>query len=317
MSDFNWVVLGTSIMWGQGLADPDKIHSVLKHMLQERFIDRPVNVTFLAHSGASTGYEPNGSVDTHQEPRVDGEVPALYPTILQEIEEFDGLGIRPESIDVVLLDAGINDVHATKVIDPRTSSHQIEEWVEIYCHQHMVLLVGQLLTKFERARIIIAGYYEFLTEQSEAGYIHTLAKALGTVPGGIIFDTLIGVTEGWLKRRLLVNCDTFAARSLAAFRQTADEVNRRLDTERVFVACPDIKPENAAFASDPWLFGINDDLSPQDPLAAIRAKACQSANLSRPKEMFCKIASAGHPNAEGAKAYARAIFALVSDWAQP
>ena len=146
MSDFNWVVLGTSIMWGQGLEDPDKIHNVLKQMLQERFTDRSVHMTFLAHSGASTGFKPDGSVDTHREPRVHGEVPAIYPTILQEIEEFDELCIRPESIDLVLLDAGINVVHITKVI-PRTSSHQIEEWVEIYCHQHMVLLrVVQTLT---------------------------------------------------------------------------------------------------------------------------------------------------------------------------
>jgi hypothetical protein len=317
MSAFNWVVLGTSIMWGQGLEDPDKIHNVLKHMLQERFPDRPVNVTFLAHSGASTGFKPDGSIDTHREPRVHGEVPAIYPTILQEIEEFDGLGIRPESIDVVLLDAGINDVHVTKVIDPRTSAHEIEEWVEVYCHQHMVLLMDQLLTKFKQARIIIAGYYEFLTEQSEEGYIHTLAKALGTVPGGIIVDVVIDATEGWLKRRLLVNCDTFAARSLAAFRQTADEVNRRVGSDRVFVACPDIKPENAAFASDPWLFGINDDLSPQDPLAGIRATACHLSDPARMKEWSCAIASAGHPNPRGAKAYAQAVFALVSEWTQP
>jgi hypothetical protein len=83
------------------------------------------------------------------------------------------------------------------------------------------------------------------------------------------------------------------------------------------VACPDIKPENAAFAADPWLFGIKDDLSPQDPLAGIRAMACHSAEPGRMKELSCDIASAGHPNPKGAKAYARAIFTLVDEWALP
>ena len=91
---------------------------------------------------------PHHQVGSHpSEQRVHGEAPGIYLTILQEIEEFDGL----DSVDVVLLDAGINDVHATKVIDPRTSSHEIKEWVEIYCRQHTMLLVGQLLTKFKHA----------------------------------------------------------------------------------------------------------------------------------------------------------------------
>ena len=73
----------------------------------------------------------------------------------------------------------------------------------------------------------------------------------------------------------------------------------------------DIKPENAAFAADPWLYGINDDLSPQDPCADIRIAACHAAGSSRTEVLFCEKASAGHPNPKGAKAYAEAIFKLL------
>src|ERR1041385_1911785 len=143
----NLVVFGTSLMWGQGLEDAHKIHNVLAQMLKQRFPDEDIHITFLAHSGASTGYKPDGSIDTKQEARIHGEVPTLYPTILQEIDEFDDLAIAPEAVDIVLLDAGVNDVHITSILDPLTTPHHIEEAVQTYCRQHMELLVDKLLTK--------------------------------------------------------------------------------------------------------------------------------------------------------------------------
>jgi len=118
MNDLNVVVLGTSIMWGQGLEDADKIHSVLARMLQARDPTCNVDMIFLAHSGASTGFKPDGSVDTRREPRLHGEVPTAYPTVLQQIDDFDQGGIAAESVDIVVVDAGVNDVHSTTILDP-------------------------------------------------------------------------------------------------------------------------------------------------------------------------------------------------------
>lgn len=116
----NLVVFGTSLLWGQGLNDADKMHTILARLWQERLPPDEVTIHFLAHLGASTGYLEDGSIDTHREPATHGEVPKLYPTIVQEIEAFDGLGTAPGSVDVILLDAGINDVHITKMLNPIT-----------------------------------------------------------------------------------------------------------------------------------------------------------------------------------------------------
>ncbi len=307
----NIVVFGTSIMWGQGLEESDKIHSVLARMVQQRYPDQQVKVTFLAHSGASTGFKADGSLDTHREPRIDGEVPTLYPTVVQEIEEFDGLKIAPESIDVVVLDAGINDVHVHKILDPLITPHQIEAQVEIYCHSHMLLLIRQLLDKFKNAQIIMIAYYEFITEPSEEGFVQKLAHAFGKAPGGVIVDAALDVAKGLIKQRLLTNCDTFSESSLAAFQKTAAELNAQMSGKpRVFVARPDFRPEHSAFTDDPWLFGVRDDLTPEDSLAAQRAQACAAAG-ERADKIFCKSASIAHPNPKGAKAYAEAIFKLL------
>jgi hypothetical protein len=293
---------------GSGLNEEDKIHNVLVRLLQAQNADLHVMTYFLAHSGASTGYNADGSVDTHQEPRIHGEVPTTYPTILQQIDEFDAHGVSPDSVELVVLDAGINDVDLTIILDPLTTPQQIEALVERYCHQHMLWLIERLTAKFTNARIVIAAYYEFLTEESQRGYIRTMLRALGNVPGGIVANWALRLVMGRIKKRLLKNCDTFSDESLMAFKKVANEINGRSRSRRVLVARPNIRTQNSAFASDPWVFGVRSDLSPQDPQAAVRAAACQQTALSRKRPFICSRASVGHPNRKGAKAYAEAIF---------
>jgi lysophospholipase L1-like esterase len=311
MSSMNIVVLGTSVMWGQGLEDSDKIHNVLAKRLQEKHPQREINLLFLAHSGASTGYKEDGEVDTHTAPRLHGEVPTPYPTVLQEIEEFDSLDIDPESVEVVVFDAGINDVGLERILNPLTSPEDIQKVVEVYCQQHMEKLVELLVTKFSKAQIIIAAYYEFISEDCEEAYLRLLIKALNKLPGGFIADVVLGTAIHLLKQRMALNCDAFVEYSQLAFETIAKQVNSQLSSERVFVAVPNIKDEHATFGSDPWLFGINEDLTPQDPMAHLRDSECDESGILRTLPLICERASIGHPNPKGAVAYADAIFRLI------
>jgi len=314
MADFNLLVLGTSIMWGQGLEDSDKMHAMLAKVLQPEFPNRTVNTIFLAHSGASTGYKRDGSIDTRHEPRIAGEIPTNYPTIFQQVEAFDDTKVDPDAVDLIVLDAGINDVKVTTVVDPLTSPRKIGTLVEIYCHQHMILLLEQITAKFKNATIVIIGYYQMITAQTEEGYIHTLLKAYGKVPSGVVADMIIkALLRRPIRRRILTNCHTFAARSFTAFQHAAKQVNKSLDSERIFVVPSAIPSKHSALTADAWLFGINDDLSPQDPMLHSRAADCKSAPHKRTDQLTCEKASAGHPNPKGAKAYAEAIYKVLKD----
>ncbi|MBX3082992.1 MAG: hypothetical protein KF716_15270 [Anaerolineae bacterium] len=311
MPNLNLVVLGTSIMWGQGLPDTEKIHTVLCKLLQDRVVDRTINVTFLAHSGSTTGYKLDGSIDEHHEPRLHGEVPTFYPTILQQIDEIDQHGFNRDEVDLILLDAGVNDVSLISILNPLVRGKQIEDLVEIYCHQHMVMLLHRLTVTFKNARIFILGYYQILTEESQEKLIHTLLRAFELVPDGFLIDKVVDHLEAPLKHRVVGNCETFAASSLTAFEQSANEVNTQLESKRVFVVPPAIDVHHAALAADPWLFGIRDDLSTEDPLTAERAAACEEAGIPRTVPLVCEKASICHPNAKGARAYAKQIFDLM------
>ncbi len=77
---------------------------------------------------------------------------------------------------------------------------------------------------------------------------------------------------------------------------------------------PGFTEENAAFASEPWLWGLNNDLTPQDEVAGPRRGACDAAiprheGLAREQ---CYRASAGHPNVTGARKYADAILQAMA-----
>jgi hypothetical protein len=84
--------------------------------------------------------------------------------------------------------------------------------------------------------------------------------------------------------------------------------------KHIFFAQPQFQDNNVIFASHPLVFGINDNLSPQDKMIVSRFKSCDIASKhtcggsKRTGEAFCKRASTGHPNGEGATRYAAAII---------
>src|SRR5436309_16104993 len=94
------LVLGDSIIWGQGLHEAQKIHSLVGQALTEHDPSRQIQTTVLAHSGAYIGIDDDGKEDTRTYPNVDGEVPTKHPTVLQQCTHpVDD----PETVDLILL----------------------------------------------------------------------------------------------------------------------------------------------------------------------------------------------------------------------
>ncbi len=56
---FEIAVFGTSVLWGQGLREEDKIQSVVKRMLEKRKLcgDQEIMISLLAHSGAQIEFK--------------------------------------------------------------------------------------------------------------------------------------------------------------------------------------------------------------------------------------------------------------------
>jgi hypothetical protein len=101
-------------------------------------------------------------------------------------------------------------------------------------------------------------------------------------------------------------------RRSTAIRAAVAAANAEIPGNRFLSIDPGFRDGNAALAPSAWLFGINWDLSPQDPVAQQRRQACLMHEMDPIRREGCFRASAGHPNALGAMAYATAILAALA-----
>jgi hypothetical protein len=114
-------------------------------------------------------------------------------------------------------------------------------------------------------------------------------------------------------RKIVALCMQFWLESSAALQRAVMDCNAFLGKTRVKYAAVPFTVDNAVFADQPWLFGVDGEFNPQDEVIADRRAACD-LNID-PNDIFgregCYRASAGHPNTTGAAAYANSIIGSV------
>ncbi|PYP91835.1 MAG: hypothetical protein DMG65_05910 [Candidatus Angelobacter sp. Gp1-AA117] len=311
LETFRILVFGDSVAWGQGLQDANKFHSLVEQELRRRHGNIGVYKDVRAHSGATVS--PVRSPTAFQS-RLNGEIPTSFPTISEQVMEFEGAPDAPD-VDLVLLDGGINDVNVRTILWPLTSSTTIKNAVQVSCHDAMLALLGELLMKFSMSRIIVTGYFQIISEQSDLllldAVLIALGLDLGSLPGAIVG----GVIGEATRRQIAANCATFVTEANRQLKLAVDTANSQLpagSAARVFFADPKFGPQNSVLAPQAFLYAIHADLSPEDPadIAGPRGTACAAASAQTDVNT-CKRASVGHPNSKGAQAYANAIIPLL------
>jgi lysophospholipase L1-like esterase len=312
---FRILALGDSVMWGQGLHPHEKIHQRVADAIQSANPHLRVRADLIAHSGAIIG-DPG---DTTEPPVLTGEfsreVPIPYPTVFQQVERVLRRQRRSHAYDLILVCAGINDVHLRHLLNPADDS--VEQRMVERFYGRSKALMEKLTISFPNAQIVMCGYYTFFSKASQRELIALGMAALGFAVGGVV-----GALGGFVINMLTVDeiitrSDWFAASVSNAVNAAIGELSSYSPEwgARLYYADPSYTSENAMFAPKPLLFGINLDLSPQDPAEIVqgRSDACdENAAKLEPLERFgCPKASVGHPNADGAARYAEAILAQM------
>jgi lysophospholipase L1-like esterase len=294
MADFRMVVLGDSVNWGQGLETPEKFYSLVQAAINAS------DSILLAHSGATIGV---GVPPT--EGQVNGEVPTAYPTILQQCDAFTD---SPETIDLVIVNGGINDINVRFIISPITDSAHLKDSIRQHCFHDMKTLLERVVARFTKptAKIIVTSYYQILSHQSHLPLVVPFLAMFGV--GLPPFLTLL---DGLVFDKIFANCEQFYVQSNRFLQKAINEANAAAGSQRIFFAQPPFGPENAALAPQAWLWGVNHDLSPQDPVQAARRVACNAFETDLIRRETCYRASTGHPNLQGAQQFANAILALL------
>ncbi len=296
MDPFRIVVLGDSIPWGQGLLPAHKYPAVLAQQLSTTYT---VSTDVVAHSGATIGA---GATAGASAPH--GEVPDAYPTILTQCTTYTQ---APDTVDLVLLNGGINDVGVATIVNPLTTHDHLTSQTIRYCYDDMRLLLRAIATTFTKptARIVVTGYYPILSAASDpVGVRHLLACHGLQVPPI--------VAEALLLERLVDLCATFWQTSDSSLARAVADANAAEGQGRLRFVPTQFQPQNAAYGPAAWLFSLQRDfaLSPTDEVIPQRHAACE---LFHPHllEIFpreqCFRASVGHPNRAGAQHYADVI----------
>ncbi len=313
---FKMLVMGDSILWGQGLYNHQKIHMLVVAELKRLGLD--VDCSFLAHSGAVIG-DPDKPSDL---PPLDGpfadEVPVGEPTVFDQVRTALGTAQRDESVNLVVLNGGVNDVDTMRIINP-TNLH-LEAQIKDAFYTQTKMLVEKVFNCFPNAVIIITGYYLFFSDDSEKSLVQNAVKAMGlSVPlvPEIVGDLMVDALGSVFTDNLIDRCTRFRDQSHDYIRDVIVELTSIMPEvqARVFLADPKFKDANAVGAPASFLFGINADLSPQDPtdIAEGRREACErhADRLSAVRQIAGPRASLGHPNPVGAQQYANVIVANI------
>ena len=336
---YEMLVMGDSIVWGQGLEENQKFYTLVENEIARR-IGRDVNLVNRSHSGATIQ-----SVDktTLVEP---GEVPLTTPTLWQQLESaIAGYNCEPRTgekdkpshpkykckgVNLVLLDGGINDIGVPKILSPFTSQKSIKKASHKYCYLRMREFLDEVMATFVGATVVVTGYYPMIC-----------AGQGGTDPNTIrdLILTYLGLAKkkqhkvekneqaghDWLIDLMSDHSALWKKVSDADLTMAVDDANKLAGGAPAIFVKVDLATTECYNASETKLFrflGFDANRNPvtDDPLLKQRIETlCPKAKIDMnavaidPLFRFylttiCKPAGTGHPNARGARMYADAIL---------
>lgn len=325
---FNLLVLGDSISWGQGLRDEHKAWYQVKTWLEDS-VGRKVHERVEAHSGAVIGSPGDSGGDPV--PPLDSEVNRALPSIHHQIDNALRSYADPSQVDLVLVDGCINDLDARRLLNATNTPDGIRELAQQKCGPPVEALLSRITTSFPKAHVIITGYYPILSEKTASDlFMRAMVKRLytGTAPMNDkqLRTRLIDISREWYlaTNQMLAGATSKVDAELAA----KGSRQRALFAEIAF------QPEHSFAAPQSRLWGFDASflrkllvvltlgrvtLKTNDERRNQRGTSCKETFRPQPSEtkdqerarknriVLCRLAAIGHPNREGAQMYAEAI----------
>lgn len=333
----NMLVLGDSILWGQGLKEEHKTWYLVKAWLQQT-IGREVHEKIEAHSGAVIGTpeDPGANNDALQ---LDGELSRAYPTVNNQLDNALKAFPDPAQVDLVLVDGCINDLDSRRLLNAANTPDKIRELAQTKCGPPVEALLTRITNVFPKAQVIVTGYYPIVSEDTANDlFMRTLTKRFYSPdPGAAKMNDktlrarLIAISHEWY------STSNQMLSAAAAHVDAALVVNGR-SRRRVLFADPVFAPEHSFAATHSLLWSFDASalrkllvvltlgrvsLRTNDERRSQRAELCEErlrrpanetpeqAVIRKDRLVRCRLAALGHPSRKGAAMYADAIGRLL------
>jgi hypothetical protein len=328
---FDLLVVGDSLIWGQGLQEKDKIFTHVANWLREGAFGRAlkVDVKVKAHSGSTLKFHPDeaeayrkaGRDETfYYKPEVNVSFPSTWKQIEVAAAEYRAAG--KTGADLIILSGCITDITVAKVLDPKGDDGLLRQSAKKYCHDDMLDVLEHAAELHPGTAIAVIGYFPMISPKSnDVRLFNSWLEARGTT------RMLKWVMNNPLMRKLYFQKvgDKAVARSrlwvdesTKNLQSAVDDFNRKHERSRaVFVKSP-LTEEHSVEAPNTLLFKMGKNGIPEDPLFSARKADCDAAlpELRRTTGLvypvrFCEVAGVGHPNPAGARVYANAVISAL------
>ena len=331
---FEILVLGDSVVWGQGLSEEKKFYTKVKNAIQRELPDnRRVRQLVKAHSGAVIAPKKPKSC-----PIAPGEVPIGTPTLLSQVDDalatYASFGVNREDVDLVLLNGCINDVGFPVIVNPFTSEKKITKESAKFCKAGMESLLLRVKDRFPRAVIVVTGFFPIISPATDEEVINKLLEAFlgGSQSRKIVskatkeqqkemqragrHNAALADQPNWLIRRLSFLSNHWKSVSDSDLQAAVDAVNTNSAGPKAYLAKVVFSDEECYAAKETKLWMITGsgggigNLITDDEMFDARQKTCLlvAAELKGVGTLTCPAAGTGHPNEKGAEKYADAII---------
>lgn len=181
MEMFEVLVVGDSVVWGQGLIDDSKFSTRVTNYIIPKTHLR-VWKTVLAHSGAVIGSSRRNQralqVSTEEIQR--GEVPQGQPSIRnQALTDFQG---NPQNVKLIVIDGCINDASVmTTVVNPTIIDKFTDFAANLMCYERLKAMLEDVTDKYPCAHLIVNNYFQVISQDPRPGVVLSLLLGSATL----------------------------------------------------------------------------------------------------------------------------------------
>ncbi len=322
-SVLRFLVVGDSLIWGQGLHEKDKFYYLTSEWLRKEAFgrERMVDLKVKAHSGSTLKFRDDAaaklkkagrdeSVDFH--PEVNVGFPSTWKQIEKAAAEYKAAGTR--GADLIMLSGGITDISVSKVLDPFGDNKDLPPLIERYCRDDMMDVLDHASKLHADAAIVVIGYYPMISEASSKQRVLNSWLESMDFPGGLKPMANNPLTRklffGRIRKKAIARSRIWVEHSNKNLQAAVDKFNSQFRSPRaVFVKSP-IGEANSYETPNTLIFRMGKNGVPDDPLAVRRSAECNKVLPELKKTTaidypvrLCEIAGVGHPDPAGSRAY--------------
>lgn len=325
--DFEILVVGDSIVTGQGLQEEDKFYTRTKNWLQIDIFgnERKVNLQNYSHSGARLFLGENEIKALNDAERSLGEFhfselnisfPSMKTQIDVAAENYRKEGKSVDQVDLIMLSGGLTHLGTSYILNGFKKSKKLRKKIDESCNHLMYKFLQHAGENFPNALITVVGYFPIVSKKSSSRRVYNGILELYEFPRSTkallnnpLTRQFFKILHGKMNKRSKI----WAEDSSKALQTAVSRLNRQYGKQKaIFVKSP-INSENCYGTKNTMLWGMAKNGRMDDANYDKRLVECTKAieNLKdvelKINRRICELSAIGHPNVAGSKAYAESI----------